>query len=274
MPYELTHDAYGKSQNRLMRVVRDSPRHVIRDVTVDVRLRGDFEDVYLEGDNTGIPATDTMKNTVFALGKTEFSTGSIEDFGKALVRHFVTRDRVETAHITLTEHPWERTHDHGFYRGSSGDHIAWVSGDGESFEIKAGLGDLFVLRSTGSGFSGFDRDEFTSLPETDDRILATVVSAEWTYGASTDYAAAWQTARDALVTAFTDHFSESVQQTIYLMATAILDAVPEVLEVTIELPNKHHNLVDLSVFGLENPNEVFIATQDPFGLITGTVRRT
>ena len=274
MAYELTDDAYGKSQNRLMRVVRDTPRHIIRDVTVDVRLRGDFEAVYLEGDNTGIPATDTMKNTVFALGKTHFSTGSIEDFGKALVKHFVTRERVATAQIHLTEHPWKRTHDHGFYRDSSGDHIAWVSGDGESFEVKAGLGDLFVLRSTGSGFSGFDRDEFTSLPETEDRILATVVSAEWTYGSDVDYKAAWETARDALIGAFTDHFSESVQQTIYLMATAIMDAVPEVLEVTIELPNKHHNLVDLSVFGLENPNEVFIATQDPFGLITGTVKRS
>ena len=167
-----------------------------------------------------------------------------------------------------------RTHDHGFHRGSSGDHIAWVSGDGEAFSVRAGLGDLFVLRSTGSGFSGFDRDEFTSLPETRDRIVATVISAEWTYAPDVlDYQTAWQTARDAIVEAFTNHYSQSVQQTIYLMCTAVMDAVPEIADVTIELPNKHHNLVDLSGFGLENPNEVFIATQDPFGLITGTVRR-
>ena len=112
------------------------------------------------------------------------------------------------------------------------------------------------------------------LPETRDRIVATVISAEWTYAPEVlDYQTAWQTARDAIVEAFTDHYSESVQQTIYLMCTAVMDAVPEIADVTIELPNKHHNLVDLSGFGLENPNEVFIATQDPFGLITGTVRR-
>jgi urate oxidase len=274
MGFELVENAYGKSQNRLLRVVRDTPVHEIRDVTVDVRLRGDFDAVYLDGDNTGMPATDTMKNTVFALGRTEFSTGSIEEFGKSLVRHFVRGDRVTTAHIELTEHPWVRTHDHGFYRGSSGDHIAWVSGDGETFDVKAGLGDLFVLRSTGSGFSGFERDRFTTLPETDDRIVATVISAQWSYAGEPDYQEAWQAARDAMVFAFTDHFSESVQQTIYRMATAALEAVPEMADCTIELPNKHHNLVDLSGFGIDNPNEVFIATQDPFGLITGTVRRT
>jgi urate oxidase len=274
MAYELAGDAYGKAQNRLLRVVRDSPVHVIRDVTVDVRLFGDFDAVYLEGDNTGIPATDTMKNSVFALGKTDFSTGSIEDFGKTLVRHWVGKERVSSALVQLTEHPWVRTHDHGFHRGSSGDHLAWVSGDGSGFAVKAGLGDLFVLRSTGSGFSGFDRDEFTSLSETRDRIVATVISAQWTYAPEAlDYQAAWQTARDAIEEAFTDHYSESVQQTIYAMCTAVMDAVGEIADVTIELPNKHHNLVDLSPFGLENPNEVFIATQDPFGLITGTVRR-
>ncbi len=274
MPYELVDDAYGKAQNRLMRVVRETSRHEIRDVTVDVRLRGDFEAVYLEGDNAGIPATDTMKNSVFALGRTEFSTGSIEEFGKTLIRHWVRSDRVTSAEVTLVEHPWVRLGDHHFHRGSSGDHRAWVSGDGETFTVKAGLGDLFVLRSTGSGFSGFERDRFTSLPETDDRILATVVSAEWLYTADVeDYEAAWQTARDALVGGFADHYSESVQQTIHRMATAAMDAVAEIGEVTIELPNKHHNLVDLAPFGLENPNEVFIATQDPFGLITGTVRR-
>lgn len=282
MPFELVHNGYGKSQNRLMRVVKDSGRHEIRDVTVNVRLFGNFEKVYTEGDNTDIPATDTMKNTVFAKGKTDFSTGSIEAFGKTLAAHFVGgSELVDSARIQLTEHPWVRLpedakgSEHSFYRGSSGNHFAEVTGDGESFTVTSGINDLFVLKSTGSGFKGFERDQFTSLPETDDRILATVIDATWVYGAQVDdYQASWEAIHGILLRRFADHFSDSVQQTIYNIATAILEARPEVEEVTIELPNKHHNLVDLSVFGLENPNEVFIATQDPFGLITGTVKRT
>ncbi|MEN0015776.1 MAG: factor-independent urate hydroxylase [Solirubrobacteraceae bacterium] len=282
MPFELSDNAYGKAQNRLVRIVRDTDRHEIRDVTVGVRLRGDFDEVYLSGDNTDIPATDTMKNTVFGMGRTDFGSGSIEDFGKALITHFVaTSGRVATGEITLSEHPWVRLpddaagSDHTFYRGSSGNHTAWVSGDGETFTVKAGIDDLFVLKSTASGFKGFERTQFTTLPEVDDRILATVIDAEWTYADEVeDYQASWEAIHDIVLRRFADHYSDSVQQTIYNVATAVLEARPEVLEMTIELPNKHHNLVDLSPFGLENPGEVFIATQDPFGLITGTVKRT
>lgn len=280
--FELSHNAYGKSENRLVRIVRDSPRHEIRDVTVDVRLWGDFEHVYLDGSNEEIPATDTMKNTIFALGKTDFSTGSIEDFGKTLVRHFVaTSPRVERAKVHLVEHPWQRIpddaagSDHTWVRGSSGDHVAWVEGDGDTFTVKGGLDDLFVLKSTASGFVGFERTAYTSLAETDDRILATIITAEWTYSDEVeDYQESWDAIRDIIVRRFADHYSDSVQQGIYNMGTAVLEARPEVLDVTIELPNKHHLVVDLDRFGIENNNEVFIATQDPFGLITGTVRRT
>ena len=276
MPYELVDDAYGKAQNRLMRVVRETPRHEIRDITVSVRLRGDFEAVYLEGDNAGIPATDTMKNTVFALGRTEFSTGSIEEFGKALIRHWVQSDRVASAEITLTEHPWVRLGDHHFHRGSSGDHRAWVSGDGETFTVKAGLGDLFVLRSTGSGFSGFERDRVhvaarDRRPHPRHRRQRGVALRR---AMSRTTRSAWQAARDAMVGGFADHYSESVQQTIHRMATAAMDAVPEI--------GRGHDRAAQQApqprrprrpSGIENPNEVFIATQDPFGLITGTVRR-
>lgn len=281
MAFELTANSYGKAQNRLMRVVRDAERHEIRDVTVGVQLQGRFDHVFLEGDNTDIPATDTMKNTVFGKARTDFTRGSIEDFGKLLVQHFVENSAlVDTAEIHLVEHPWVRLapggveHDHAFHRGSSGDHVAWVSGDGEQFSVKAGISDLFVLRSTGSGFKGFERDRFTTLPEVDDRILATVISAEWTYATEVaDYEATWRGIHAALIARFADHYSDSVQQTIFNIGTTILEAFDEVLEVTITLPNKHHNLYDLTPFGLDNPGEVFIATQDPFGLISGTVTR-
>lgn len=281
MAFSLSANSYGKAQNRLMRVVRDSGRHEIRDVTVGVQLRGRFDRVFTHGDNTGIPATDTMKNTVFGLARTDFTRGSIEDFGALLVRHFVANSElVDSAEVHLVEHPWVRLapdgveHDHAFHRGSSGNHVAWVSGDEHGVSVKAGIDDLFVLRSTGSAFHGFERDRFTTLPEVDDRILATVVSAEWTYGTDVaDHEATWQGIHTLLLARFADHFSDSVQQTIFHIGSAILEHFPEVAEVSMTLPNKHHNLVDLSPFGLDNPGEVFIATQDPFGLISATVTR-
>jgi urate oxidase len=274
-------------------VVRDGPRHELRDVTVDVRLRGDFAHVYEDGSNAGTPATDTMKNTVFALAREGLVRGSIEDFGALLVRHLIdSGERVHGATVTLTEHPWARLpgpaghdatgtdglHDHAFRRDATGDHVAWVSGDGGALQVAAGIRDLFLLRTTGSGFTGFQRDALTTLPETDDRILATVVDARWTYAPGVldgdlDLGATWAGVHATLVDRFADHFSPSVQTTLHHVATAILDAHPTVEDVTIELPNRHHLLVDLAPFGLENPGEVFVATQDPYGVISATVAR-
>ncbi|MEV4423241.1 factor-independent urate hydroxylase [Patulibacter sp. NPDC049589] len=286
----MTENTYGKAEVRLVRVVRDGPRHELRDLTVDVRLRGDFAHVYEDGSNEGTPATDTMKNTVFALAREHLSRGSVEDFGRVLADHLVASgERVHGTTVTLTEHPWTRLpgagtagdglHDHAFRRDASGDHVAWVAVDGDVATVAAGIQDLFVLRTTGSGFVGFQRDALTTLPETDDRILATVVDARWTYApdavaAGIDYGAAWTSIHATLVERFADHFSPSVQTTLHRIAVGILEAHPEVVDVTIELPNRHHLLVDLAPFGLENPGEVFVATQDPFGVISATVART
>lgn len=236
-----------------------------------------------------------MKNTVFALAREHLSTGSIEDFGRTLAEHYVASgERVHGATVTLTEHPWARLpgaggadtgtgedglHDHAFRRDASGDHVAWVAVDDGVVTVAAGIRDLFVLRTTGSGFVGFQRDALTTLPETDDRILATVVDARWTYAPEVvaagdlDLGATWSAIHATLVARFADHFSPSVQTTLHHIATGILDAHPEVADVTIELPNRHHLLVDLAPFGLENPGEVFVATRDPFGVISATVTR-
>jgi urate oxidase len=286
----ITENAYGKAEVRLVRVVRDGPRHELRDVTVDIRLRGDFAHVYEDGSNEGTPATDTMKNTVFALAREHLGRGSVEEFGRTLAEHLVgSGERVEGATVTLTEHPWARLpgaggtgtntgedglHDHAFRRDASGDHVAWVTAGPGGTTVSAGIQDLFVLRTTGSGFVGFQRDALTTLPETDDRILATVVDARWSYAPGTpDPGASWGPIRDTLVARFADHFSPSVQTTLHHIAVGILEAHPEVADVTIELPNRHHLLVDLAPFGLENPGEVFVATQDPFGVISATVAR-
>jgi urate oxidase len=178
--------------------------------------------------------------------------------------------------VQLVEHPWVRLgdHDHAFQRAGGGERIAVVSGDGLSSRVEAGIEDLVLLRTTGSGFEGFLRERFTTLPETDDRVLATAVSARWTYAeGGIDYGAAWRAARDAILATFADHYSPSVQFTLRKMGEAVLRAVDAIERVHLSLPNRHHLLYDLARFGLDNDNRVFHASAEPYGLIEGTVER-
>jgi urate oxidase len=276
MTFVLSQSNYGKSEIRLVKVVRGEARHELSDVTVDVMLEGDFDAAHSEGDNSALIATDTMRNAVYVLAA-KHDVSELEAFGRALVEHFVVAGpTVERAQIRLVAHPWARLgeHEHAFQRAAGGERVAVVSGDGHSFRVEAGVEGLDVLRTTGSGWSGFARDELTTLPETEDRILATAVSARWTYAeGGIDYGAAWHAARDAILESFGDHYSPSVQFTLRRMGRAVLKAVEAIERVHLSLPNRHHLLYDLSRFGLENPNEIFHATTEPFGLIEGTVER-
>ncbi len=278
MGASLGENSYGKSEIRVVKVFRGADAHVVRDLTVGVALQGDFDAAHVEGDNTGLLATDTMRNTVYALASSD-PLESLEAFGMRLVSHFIAAGpSVSSARIRLVEHPWARigANPHAFERGSGGRRVAVVSGDGSRFEIESGLEDLYVLKTTGSGWSGFLREQYTTLPETDDRILATVVSAIWSYasGEAVDYSAVWEGARSAILEAFGDHWSPSVQFTLRRIGEAVLEARPEIERIHLSLPNRHHLLFDLARFGLENANEIFHATSEPYGLIEGTVQRS
>lgn len=281
MSIVLSHASYGKSEVRLVKVSRRPDGHDLRDLTVDVGLEGDFEAAYAEGDNTGLLATDTMRNTVYALAK-EHPIDDIESFGQQLVEHFLAAGPgVTGARVHIVEHPWARlevggrAHEHAFQRGSGGDRVATVIGDGGGQQIEAGIDDLLVLKTTGSGWEGFLRDRYTSLPETSDRILATIITARWSYrGRDIEFGAAWHEIRRTILGAFCDHYSPSVQFTLHHMGKAVLDARPDVDRISFSLPNKHHLLYDLGRFGLENENEIFHATNEPYGLIEGTIERS
>src|SRR5215211_488109 len=271
---------YGKSEIRLVKVERDADHHVLRDLSVDVALEGGFEAAHLRGDNAGLLATDTVRNTVYALAK-DYLTGSIEAFGSVLVDHFLDAGpTVERARVRIIEHPWDRIrvagrgHEHSFVRGS-GERTAVVRGDPGGSRVEAGIDDLLVLKTTNSGFEGFLRERYTTLPETDDRILATVITASWVYGDATsvDFDGLWRGVRQRILETFTDHYSPSVQNTLYRMGNAVLEGFPEVEKVRLSFPNKHHLLYDLERFGMENNNEIFHATSEPYGLIEGTVER-
>jgi urate oxidase len=271
---------YGKAEVRLVRVTRDGDRHQIKDLNVSTSLRGDFADAHLTGDNAKVVATDTQKNTVYAFAQ-QYGVGEIEEFGLRLGRHFVDDfEWVTGAQVRIEEYGWDRItsdgaeHDHAFSRAGGGTRTTVVTVDGPSAWVVSGLTDLTVLKSTGSEFWGFPRDRYTSLGETSDRILATAVTARWRYGsADLDWAKSYADVRRILLESFAAKHSLALQQTLYYMGEQVLLAHPEVAEIRMSMPNKHHFLVDLSPFGLANDNEVYYAADRPYGLIEGTVNR-
>jgi urate oxidase len=261
---------YGKSDVRVVKVIRGDAVYKLRDLVVDVALEGDFAAAHTEGDNAGLLATDTMRNTVYALARTH-PLDHLESFGRSLVERFVEAGpSVTRAHVRIAEHPWSRLTAHAFQRGSGGTRIATVSGPDLKYE--GAIEDLLVLRATGSGWAGFHREEYTTLPETDDRILATVVTARWELSEEPPEST-WAGVRDTILAAFGDHYSPSVQFTLHHMGRAVLDRFPQVERIHFALPNRHHLLYDLERFGLDNPNVVFHSTTEPYGLIEGTVER-
>jgi len=277
MAIVLAANQYGKAKVRLLHVSRDDPAHAITDLSVSVALSGDLTAAHLSGDNSAVLTTDAQKNTVFAFAK-EHGVGEIEDFALLLARHFVaSQAAISSARVTVEQYPWERLAGHSFVRSGREFRTATVSHDGTDSWVVSGVGGLTVLNTAGSEFWGFARDRYTTLAETTDRILATAVSARWRHASVAESAACWadsyRAARDLMLEAFADTHSYSLQQTLFAMGQRVLDGRPEIAEIRLSLPNKHHFEVDMSPFGLENGGEVFYAADRPYGLIEGTVTR-
>jgi urate oxidase len=281
MPIKLGTNAYGKNAVNLSRIIRHADHHEFRQVSVAVQLTGDFDTAHTLGDNSLIVPTDTQKNTVYALAREHF-TSTIEAFGIVLARHFVSRNaQVSKARIEIVEHLWQRMHfdgqdhPHAFTGGGSEKRRAVVelSADG-TLTVWAGIKGLLLAKTTDSGFVGYPKDEYTTLPETTDRIMSTECEAEWPYtSADLDFEALYQKVRTTLMRTFAGHQSLSVQHTLYAIGEKILETTAEVQEISLIMPNKHHIPFNLMPFGQENTNEVFVATDAPYGYITGTVVR-
>lgn len=275
----LGRNQYGKAEVRLVRITRETARHEIDDLTVTSQLRGDFIAAHVDGDNSHVVTTDTQKNTVFALAKD--GVGSPEEFLLRLAAHFTTEFAwVEGGRWEAEKHTWDRieaaghAHDHAFVRAGTETRTAVVTVDAGTTTVISGLRDLTVLKSTGSEFSGFPVDRYTTLQETTDRILATDVTARWRYSTiALDFDAVFAAVRTTLLEAFAVTHSLALQQTLFQMGRSVLEQHPEIAEIRFSMPNKHHFLVDLAPFGLENPNEVFFAADRPYGLIEATVER-
>jgi urate oxidase len=280
MTIELTTNNYGKSGIRLVRVTRDGQQHDLKDIVVAIQFEGDFGAVHTHGDNSKVLPTDTMKNTVYALAGKQ-PVGEIEEFAQRLIAHFIAGNaQISRVRISVSERPWARIpvsgkpHASAFLAGSNERRIAEVSGDRKASTFHAGIDDLLVLRTAGSGFSGYIKDAYTTLPETNDRIFSTVVKARWRYSmGNIDFGGCFAVTRVALLETFASHKSESVQHTLYAMAESALQQCPQINEIHLSMPNKHHLVFDLARFGMENRNEVFVPTDEPYGLIEATVRR-
>ncbi len=279
---------YGKAEVRVVRVNRDTPVHTLMDLNVSSMLRGDFTDCYTEGDNTRVIATDTQKNTVYAFAK-EHGITTPEQFLLLLGRHFTEYPEVDGGRWTAESYPWERIqvpgsdgtltqHEHSFVKSKQEIRTAALTiQDGEE-HLMGGFSDLTVLKTTGSEFSGYPKDRYTTLPETRDRVMATDITARWLFAADidaqeTDFDALYAQVKQIVMEQFALVHSLSLQQTLYAAGEAVLGAVKQIEDIRFVMPNNHHYVVDLSPFGLENPNEVFQAGDRPYGLMNASVTR-
>lgn len=276
---------YGKAENRVVRIVRDTPVHEIRDLNVSTSLRGEFSAAHTVGDQSQVLPTDTQKNTAFAYAKLH-GVDSIEDYGLALGRRLLEATPAATeAEVRVEEYAWDRIGDHSFVRRGGAVRTAVITVGRGGASVESGVKELVVLNSTDSEFTGFLKDEFTTLPEADDRILATSLVATWRHDLDgldhppedVDWNASYDVVLDTVLTTFAGTYSRALQETLYAMGTAVLEAQPGLADISFAAPNKHHFLVDFSGFqveGLTNDGEVFIAADRPYGLIEATVVRT
>jgi urate oxidase len=284
MTIVLGDNQYGKAENRVVRIYRDGPRHEIRDVNVSTSLRGDFSAAHLTGDQSQVLPTDTQKNTCFAYAK-EKGIGQVEDYALDLAEHFVDDIApVEGARVEVEEYAWERAridgreHDHTWVRRGPEVRTTVVivdgAGDGRRTWVVSGLKDLVLLKSTGSEFWGYLKDDYTTLVETHDRVMATSLTARWRYdGTEVSWDSVYADVHRLLISRFAEVHSLALQQTLWEMGKAVLEAHPEIAEIKLSAPNKHHFLVNLSPFGIDNTGEVFHAADRPYGLIQCAVTR-
>lgn len=263
-----------------MKVNRSKEAHELKDLNFSIQLEGDFLAAHTEGDNSKVLPTDTMKNTVYALAR-KHDIVEIESFALLLAEHFLSDNtQVSRVSIKVKENIWRRikvdgkAHPHAFIQCGDEKRTTEINTTRETKNISSGIEDLLVLKTTDSGFVGFIKDQFTTLPEVTDRIFATVVKANWVYRkGEINFNESWNEARRLLIETFAAHDSLSVQQTLYAMGKAVLESREEIDEINLSLPNKHCLPVDLKPFDMDNPNEIFQPVDEPHGLIEATLRR-
>jgi urate oxidase len=278
----LASQRYGKDRVRVLRVRRGAMGvHTVHEVEVSVALEGDFSATYLTGENSQVVPTDTMKNTVHVLAQKHLGD-VLEEFALALASHFLSRyAQVSRAIIEVTSRPWNRyqtpdgtMHPHTFTGRASSLPFSRVDATRKETVLQSGVNDVLMLKSADSVFVGYPKCEYTTLPETKDRILATRMKATWTFAPQvSSYMKSNEAIMSALLDTFAKEFSPSVQNTLFLMGSAALAAAPEISDIHLAMPNKHYLPINFKPFDLENNNEIFLPTDEPHGQIEALITR-
>jgi urate oxidase len=277
----LGENQYGKSRVRLSRITRDGDRHTFQEWNVRVLLRGDFESSFTDADNSKVLPTDTMKNTVYSLARESRAT-VIEEFAMELGDYLLENNSpVGSVVVDISERAWRPMNLHG----QPEPHTFKLEGPeletthverkrGSEWSVTSGVDGLTILKTTRSGFEGFVRDKLTTLQPVADRIFGTCATVTWQVASSTsNYSNVRAQVLSALMEEFAAHDSKSVQHTLFDMGKAALAASPDVAKITLTMPNLHHLLADLSPFGQDNPNHIFVPIDEPHGYIEATVER-
>ncbi len=276
----LISNRYGKARVRVMRIVRDTERHEVRELSVKAMVEGDFARTYTSADNSNCLSTDTVKNIINIVARENLAL-STEQFCLVLAERFLAiYPQVAKATVTADETKWARLvidgkpHDHGFVLDSNGKPFAEVTATRQGASFRSGINGFTFMKTTQSGWDKYVLDRYTTIKETRDRMCATSMEASWTWAhLPADCPAANKTVLDAMLAVFATSYSESVQDSLYRMGPAALEAVPELHDISMACPNKHYLLMDLSAFGLDNDNVVFLPTDEPHGQIECTVGR-
>jgi len=272
----ITFDTYGKTKVRLTYVQKLAARHELKELSVNVFFEGTFKEAFTKADNSIVLPTDTMKNTVYALARKNGIT-SIEEFAVGLARHFLANvAHVSQVRLEIEEVPWVRIGESAaaFVQAGLERRVTSCVATRSSEAFRSGIHNLQILKTTDSAFAGFIKDEYTTLAETHDRLLGTVLQADWLYtGTDIDFNQTQAAVRTDLLSTFAAHKSLSVQQTLYDMGGSVLKQVPSISEIHLVMPNKHCLLVDLSKFGMDNPNQVFQPIDEPSGYIEARLTR-
>jgi urate oxidase len=277
----LAENRYGKSRVRLVKVIRQGGVHTVVEWNVSILIQGDYDDCFRSGSNRDILPTDTMKNTVYSLAR-DSSAACIEDFAGELAAHFLSNyAQAASVTVAIQEKLWDHLEIHGaahptsFQQKTSELRNASVLRSRHTTPVTtSGLSGLVILKTADSAFEGYIKDRLTTLRETGDRLFGTDVSASWTYSSGDlPFAQLRVEVRQALLAAFAEHKSLSVQHTLFAMAEAALAQVSALDDITLTMPNKHCLLIDLSPFGQNNPNEIFVPTEEPHGYIEARVAR-
>jgi urate oxidase len=281
MAIRLAENTYGSSRIHLLRVTKQEGRHDIREIRLSIRFEGDFEAAHIQGDNRKILPPDTMNNTVYALAR-QHSIEPLENLGLHLIEHFLTYNpQVTHVLIQASESSWARLpqggkpHASAFARASNEERTSILSGTREGTQVRAGIDNLIVLKTTNSAFEDFKKDPYTTLQEEGDCILSTVIRADWLYTEEeAEFGPLWHGVRQMLLETFAEHDSQSLQHTLFAMGEAILNNCENVGEIHLSLPSKQFRLADLAPLGMDNPGTVFLPVDEPHTTVEATLKKT